>query len=290
MAQSVASIALHGGAGPDPSKNYDKHEAHLRELARDAHKRLLDGESAMDAIVWAVKQLEDSGLYIAGRGSSPNANGEYELDASLMDGFTRRAGAVAAMRGFRSPVEAARAVMRETPHVMLVGAGAEEFARAQGLERVDDPADYYKPASDKKLATGELGHGTVGAVAMDAEGHLAAATSTGGVINKMPGRVGDSPVIGAGTWADKRVAVSCTGQGEFFMRAAAAADVSARIRYGGQDVEEATLGALQDMKRQGGDGGMIAIDGRGRVVMPFSSSGLKRACVHKDGRVESGVF
>jgi len=290
MSDAIA-IALHGGAGPLRGHSFEAEQAHLKGLAEEARDQLRAGGSAVDVVVAAVKALEASGLYIAGKGSSANAAGEWELDASLMDGASRKAGAVAALQGFASPIEAARAVMDETPHVMLAGAGAAAFARAQGLETVDDPSAYYVAASKRPPpAPGELAHGTVGAVARDKAGRLAAATSTGGVIGKMPGRIGDSPLIGAGTWADERVAISCTGQGEYFIRAAVAADISARMAYAGMSVDAAAAGALADMARQGGDGGLIAIDADGRIAMPFVSEGMKRAWASGDSAPQSAAF
>jgi beta-aspartyl-peptidase (threonine type) len=185
---------------------------------------------------------------------------------------------------------AARAVMEETPHVLLVGAGAKAFAHGMGLEEIEDPAAYYTPAVRRPVEPGELAHGTVGAVARDIAGRLAAATSTGGLLNKMPGRVGDTPLIGAGTWADERVAVSCTGQGEYFMRAAVAADISARVRYGGQTLASACAGALADMETQGGDGGLIAVDAMGNVSTPYVSEGMKRGIATHTGRFEVKTF
>jgi L-asparaginase/beta-aspartyl-peptidase (threonine type) len=280
------ALALHGGAGPLREADYGAAEAHMRGVLEDGRKRLSAGQSALDVVQALVGALEACGYHIAGRGASPNRNGQYELDAAIMDGETRRAGAVAALRGFRSPIEAARVVMEHTPHVLVVGKGAGAIARAHGLERVWNPKNYYTPVISRPVGDGELAHGTVGAVALDTSGRLAAATSTGGLLNKTPGRVGDTPIIGAGTWADERVAVSCTGQGEYFMRAAVAADISARVRYGRQSLKEATDGALSDMKILGGDGGLIAVDVLGQVAMPFTSEGMKRAVADWQGRFE----
>jgi L-asparaginase/beta-aspartyl-peptidase (threonine type) len=262
----------------------------MTDLLRQGADMLAGGATALDVVAAMVAALEESGLHIAGKGAAPNSAGQFELDASIMDGMTRKAGAVGALVGFRSPVTVARRVMEATPHVLLVGAGAASFAAGQGLEPVPDPANYYTPATNRKVAPGELAHGTVGAVARDVSGNLAAATSTGGVLGKMPGRLGDTPLIGAGTWADERVAVSCTGQGEYFMRAAAAADVSARMRYGGQSLAAAAAGALADMEVQGGDGGLIAVDAYGNVSAPFVSEGMKRGIATSAGRFEVKTF
>lgn len=286
----VWTLALHGGAGPSRHRTYEREEAHLADLLRDGAAQLEAGVLALDVVTAMVRELEECGLHVAGRGASPNSAGAYELDAAIMDGSRRLAGAVAALTGFRAPVLAARAVMEHTPHVMLAGQGAADFCRARGLEEIADPDGYYTPAVRVPVVTGQLAHGTVGAVALDTGGRLAAATSTGGLINKLAGRVGDAPLIGAGTWADGRVAVSCTGQGEYFIRAAVAADVSARMRYGGQSLHAAAAGALADMEAQGGDGGLIAVDAAGNVATPYNSEGMKRAVATSAGRFEVRTF
>ena len=280
-------LVLHGGAGVLAKRGYEREIEHMAGLAKAARERLNAGASALDVAVETVKALEASGLYVAGKGTAPNAAGRYELDASLMQGPGREAGAVSALEGFMSPIEAARAVMERTPHVLLAGAGAAAFAREEGLTPVEDPDSYYTPAAapdSRAIATG-----TVGCVVLDQEARLAAATSTGGTLKKRWGRVGDSPIIGAGAWADERVAVSCTGQGEFFLRANAAADVSARVKYAGSSLEEAVTGSLGDVARLGGEGGIIAVSADGSVSAQFNSEGMKRAIVHADGRIEAGV-
>ncbi|VAV89700.1 Isoaspartyl aminopeptidase @ Asp-X dipeptidase [hydrothermal vent metagenome] len=289
MSQIIA-LALHGGAGPIRKTDTTAEEQNLRQLLLAGETALLDGAKALDVVEQMIRGLEEAGLYIAGRGASPNRDGQFELDASIMDGAARRAGAVCALQGYVSPIAVARAVMEHTPHVMLAGQGAMDFAAAQGMDKIDNPETHFTPVTPPGAATNELSHGTVGCVALDAQGGLAAGTSTGGVLHKLPGRVGDTPLIGAGTWADKRVAVSCTGQGEYFIRAAVAADVSARMAYGGASVDAAAAGALADMQRQGGDGGLIAIDQYGRVTLPYISHGMRRAARHGDGRIEVGVF
>ncbi|MCF6291903.1 MAG: isoaspartyl peptidase/L-asparaginase [Robiginitomaculum sp.] len=289
MSNKIA-LALHGGAGPIRNPDTSKEVANLTMLLNAGEAALLAGASALDVVETMIQQLEEAGLYIAGRGSSPNKNGEFELDASIMDGAKRKAGSVCALQGIVSPILVARAVMEKTPHVMLAGGGARKFALEQGFAEITDTAKHFVPISPKGKKTDDLAHGTVGCVALDKQGHLAAGTSTGGVLNKIPGRVGDTPLIGAGTWADQQVAVSCTGQGEYFIRAAVAVDVSARMTYGGFSIDAAAAGALADMQRQGGDGGLIAIDHQGQVSMPFISHGMRRAALHGDGRREVLVF
>lgn len=283
------ALALHGGAGAIAEHAYQREEAHMAELAERGAAMLARGQSALDVVVAMAEALEACGLHLAGKGAAPNSAGKVELDASVMDGTNRAAGAVAALSGFVSPVQVARGVMERTTHVLLAGDGAAAFAAEQGYAAVDDPASYYTPAASG-LTAAETKHGTIGAVACDAQGRLAAATSTGGLTGKMPGRVGDTPIIGAGCWADQRAAVSCTGLGEYFMRVNAAADVSARIAYAGQSLKDAADAVLADVKQLGGDGGLIAVDSKGHVAAPFVSQGMKRGIVTSAGFREIKTF
>jgi isoaspartyl peptidase/L-asparaginase-like protein (Ntn-hydrolase superfamily) len=253
---------------------------------REGETRLARGDAALDVVHSLVAALEECGFHIAGRGSSANAIGQWELDAAIMDGRSRNAGAVASLRGYKSPVTAARLVMEKTPHVLIVGKGAAMIARKHKLDRVHSPKKYYTPVITRSVKPGELAHGTVGAVALDTNGRLAAATSTGGLLGKTPGRVGDTPIIGAGLWADERVAVCSTGQGEYFLRTNAAADVSSRVRYGKQALRAAAEGSLEDLNLLGGDGGMICMDVLGHVEVVFNAETMKRGVVTSGGRFE----
>jgi beta-aspartyl-peptidase (threonine type) len=285
-------IAIHGGAGVMRADKPAARQRAVLDEALDVGYALLKSDgSSVDAVAAAVVVLEDSPLFNAGRGSSFNSEGEIEMDASIMEGKTLRAGAVAAVQRIRNPVLAARAVMERTRHVLLAGSGAERFARKHGLKL--EPPEYFRTA--RRLAALRENriryHGTVGAVALDAHGNLAAATSTGGYTGKMPGRVGDSPLIGAGTYADNRAcAVSGTGLGEAFIRAAVGYDVCARMLYRRVSVGAAAHAALKSVARLGGDGGLIAIDRRGNVAMPFNSEGMFRACIDRRGKRSVAIF
>ena len=285
------ALILHGGAGARRERDYTLEIAHMGEVVAAMKARLDVGASALDVAVETTVLLEDSGLYVAGRGASPNLAGAYELDASLMDGATRKAGAVAALQGFRNPVVAARAVMDRTPHVMLAGEGAALFALDQGLERIGDETTWFTQAGqgEDNHPPGTLAHGTVGCCVLDRDGRLAAATSTAGVFGKMPGRVGDTPIPGAGSWADGRVAVSGTGQGEYFIRVAACVQVSWRVAAG-QTLSEAGRAVIDEIGTMGGDGGLIALDRDGNIAAPFNSQGMKRAWLTAEGQIGVEVF
>ncbi|MGO4687531.1 isoaspartyl peptidase/L-asparaginase family protein [Brevundimonas sp. 2YAF1] len=284
------ALILHGGAGARRERNYDAEVVQMRQVVEAMKARLDAGASAVDVAVEAVVMLEDSGLYVAGRGASPNLAGAYELDASLMDGSSGKAGAVAALQGFRNPVVAARAVMDRTPHVMLAGEGAALFAHDQGLEPIGDEEVWFTRAGQgEDNHPPALSHGTVGCCVLDSQGRLAAATSTAGVFGKMPGRVGDTPIPAAGTWADDCAAVSCTGQGEYFIRIAAAARTAWGVAAG-QTLAQASQATIDRIGGLGGDGGLIALDRDGNIVAPFNSQGMKRAWLTTDGEVGVEVF
>jgi L-asparaginase / beta-aspartyl-peptidase len=288
-------IVIHGGAGTLPrAEMSDEAERRYRSALSEAidagYALLQDGGTSLDAVTRAVMLLEDNPLFNAGRGSVFTLDGRNELDASIMEGRTLRAGAVCGLTRIRNPVELARAVMERSEHVMLAGAGAEEFASSQGFAFV--PNSYFSTPERRqqleRIRSGEIGlsghtisHvGTVGAVALDSFGHLAAATSTGGMTGKRFQRIGDSPIIGAGTYADDRsCAVSATGHGEVFIRAAVAHDICARMRFGGRTLGEAAREVIfGELPALGGEGGVIAIDAQGGIAMEFNSEGMFRAC------------
>jgi beta-aspartyl-peptidase (threonine type) len=298
------AIAIHGGAGTlsldDLSVSATRPYREGLERALGAGLALLEnGGAALDAVVAAVQVLEQDPLFNAGRGAVLAADGSVELDASIMDGRDLRAGAVAAIRHVRSPIDLARRVMERSGHVMLVGVGAEEFALEQGVELVPNAyfvterrrAELQRILAGQSLPGREDLMGTVGAVALDEHGGLAAATSTGGTAGKRWGRVGDSPLIGAGTYAaNDACAVSATGHGEYFIRAAVAHEIASLVRYRGLDViAAADEVVMQQLVRLGGSGGVIAVGRDGRIAMPFNSPGMLRAAADSNGRREVGL-
>jgi len=295
------ALAIHGGAGVlrksrmTPQREAACHAGLARALEA-GHAILRDGGAALDAVTAAVCALEDEPLFNAGRGAVFTADGRHEMDAAVMEGTNRRAGAVAGLFGPRNPVRAARAVMERTEHVLLIGENALRVAEEAGLPFEDDAYFFTKDrwaALQETLAMRARGeesddparkHGTVGAVARDARGHLAAATSTGGMTAKAPGRVGDTPLIGAGTFADDTTcAVSGTGHGEIFTRWTAASEIAARMRHLGESVAQAAEHVvMQDLAPNDGSGGVIAIDAQGRIATPFNCEGMYRGVVSHD--------
>jgi len=307
---TTAMVAIHGGAGvigrTDMSPQLERDYREALAAALEAGNRVLAaGGPSIDAVVAAVCVMEDSPLFNAGRGAAFTAEGTNELDAAVMDGATLQAGAVTLVTCVKNPVKLAKVVMERTPHVMLAGAGAEAVARAHELEIVEpeyfftqrrwDALQRMKSAQTlaRQATVAESDkHGTVGAVALDCAGNLAAATSTGGRTNKLPGRVGDSPIIGAGTYANNATAaVSATGEGEYFMREVAAHTLSALMEFKGWSVEQAAEHViLERLRTLGGSGGLIALDRKGNVCMPFSTAGMYRGCMKVGGAPEIGIF
>ena len=313
-------IAIHGGAGTlsrahISAEQERAYHAALQQVLLAGQAVLAQGGTAMEAVCEAVRLLEDCPLFNAGHGAVFTAQATHELDAAVMDGATLAAGAVAGVSRIRNPVQAARAVMQNGQHVLMVAEGAERMAQEAGLATVE-PSYFSTPARHAQLLAAQarqagvvLDHdgaaalagraidegrkmGTVGAVALDAHGHLAAATSTGGMTNKLPGRLGDSPLIGCGTYADDRTAaVSCTGHGESFIRVAAAHDVCARMAYGGASLEAATHAVVHEaLPAVQGTGGLIAVDRQGKVCLPFNTEGMYRGLARVGQAPESFIY
>ena len=317
MDKTLPLLAIHGGAGTilrqsTPAATEQAYLQSLLDILRAGEALLAEGAPALDVVETCVRLLEENERFNAGRGAVYTAAATHELDASIMEGHTRRAGAVAGLRTTRNPVRAARAVMESSGHVMLIGPAADAFAAAQGLEQVapewfgtaerlaqlrrvqaqsgkvildHDGAQCQAPLDERQK------FGTVGAVALDAQGRLAAATSTGGMTNKKPGRVGDSPILGAGCYADDTVAVSCTGTGEAFMRSLAAHELSAQMRYLGRSLEAAcedVVGAC--LPAVGGQGGLIAVSRRGELCLPFNTEGMYRGWVRLGDQPQARIF
>lgn len=313
-------MVIHGGAGTIlKSKMTPEKEAAYKAVLTLALQKgytiLKAGKSSVDAVEAAIRVMEDSPLFNAGKGAVFTHEGRNEMDASIMNGKTLEAGAVAGVTTIRNPISAARAVMEKSEHVMLAGPGAEKFAKETGLEIVDpqyfrteerwnslqrilkdDSLNNKTGQTDKKtMRLGTINHdykfGTVGAVALDRQGNLAAGTSTGGMTNKKYGRIGDSPVIGAGTYANnKTAAISCTGWGEFYIRNVVAHDISALIEYKGLSVTEAGKTVLSKVEKLGGDGGMIILDRNGNAATPFNTAGMYRGRVTEDGKIEIEIY
>ncbi|ALR76121.1 beta-aspartyl-peptidase [[Enterobacter] lignolyticus] len=308
-----AVIAIHGGAGAisramlTPAREQEYVQA-LFTIVRAGQSMLENGASALDCVTEAVRLLEECPLFNAGIGSVFTADETHELDACVMDGYSLQAGAVAGIQHLRNPVLAARLVLEKSPHVLLIGAGAETFAIRHGMARVDNAlfstdARYAQLLQAREAQQVALDHssaplderskmGTVGAVALDYAGNLAAATSTGGMTNKLPGRVGDSPIVGAGCYANNAsVAVSCTGTGEVFMRTLAAYDLSALMEYGNLSLQEACERViLEKLPALGGSGGAIAVDREGNVALPFNSEGMYRAYAYAGDTPSVGIY
>ncbi|HJQ68976.1 MAG TPA: isoaspartyl peptidase/L-asparaginase [Blastocatellia bacterium] len=304
-------LVIHGGAGTILRSNMSPereaaYRAALTEALQTGHAVLKRGGSSLDAIEATIKVLEDSPLFNAGKGAVFTSEGTNELDASIMDGATLKAGAVAGVKRIKNPISLARLVMEKSPHVMMVGEGAETFARQNGVEWVD-PKYFYteerwkqlqeakrkeKQPKTSSLTTDDKKFGTVGAVALDQNGNLAAGTSTGGMTNKKFGRVGDAPIIGAGTYANNATcAVSATGHGEYFIRSVVAHDIAALMEYRGLSLKEAAdIVVMKKLVKLGGEGGVIAIDKDGNHAMPFNSPGMYRGFIDSDGKAVVEIY
>ena len=313
-------MVIHGGAGTITRKNMsaEKEAAYIAALTKalqTGYDVLKSGKTSLDAVEATIHIMEDSPLFNAGKGAVFTHDGKNEMDAAIMDGKTLMAGTVAGVTTIKNPISAARAVMEKSEHVMMVGPGAEVFAKQAGIEIVDPKYFYTKERWDglqqaikedstksvldhgnkKSMKLGTINHdykfGTVGAVALDKSGNLAAGTSTGGMTNKRYGRIGDSPIIGAGTYANNMTAgISCTGWGEFYIRNVVAHDISAMMEYKNMPVAEAAKAVLDKVGKMGGDGGLIALDAKGNVTMPFNTEGMYRGTVTADGKIEVLIY
>lgn len=314
-------LVIHGGAGTILKKNMTaesekRYIAVLTEALKAGYAEIKKGSSSLDAVEKTIHVMEDSPLFNAGKGAVFTNDGRNELDASIMNGKTLEAGAVAGVTTVKNPISAARAVMEKSEHVMLAGAGAEKFAKEAKLEIVDPKyfwtesrwnglqraikadstravLDHGSPKKSMRLGIENIDDkfGTVGAVALDKQGNLAAGTSTGGMTNKKYGRIGDAPIIGAGTYADNNtVGISCTGWGEFFIRAVVAKSISDLMELKGLSVEEASKQVIAKVDKMGGDGGLVALDKNGKIAMTFNTEGMYRGAVTEDGKIEVSIY
>jgi beta-aspartyl-peptidase (threonine type) len=289
-------LVIHGGCDTRSQQSFSPAEIEAQRTAlasalATGYAVLAKGGPSLEAVERAICCLEDGGLFDAGKGAYRNPDGGVDLDAAIMNGATGLAGAAAHIHSVRNPIRLARRIMEGTSHVLLVSQGAEDFAREQGLEMVGD--SYFTPAKDGGMGELERTTGTVGAVALDRAGHLAAGTSTGGIRRRHPGRVGDSPIIGAGTYADDlTVAVSATGEGEYFLRAVVAYDIAARVAYGGRRLADAAAESLRErLTAKGGHGGVIALDATGTPVLIFNTPTMARGqVVESSGIPEVALF
>jgi beta-aspartyl-peptidase (threonine type) len=301
-ASSETAIAIHGGAGgmtqdAMSTEQQKVYRSALRRALQEGNEILQEGGSALDAVEAAITTMETDTLFNAARGAVLTSRNTVELDAAIMDGETRNAGALTGVTNVKHPIRLARTIMTESEHVMMAQEGAETFAEEQGLEQVEN--DYFiiesrRSSSGDGAATfskEEDKLGTVGAVALDADGNLAAGTSTGGISNKRFGRVGDSPIVGAGTYAsNESVAVSATGQGEYYIRSVAAHNVASRVRFGGAPIPEAARAAVEEAEELGGVGGVIVLGPDGTIATPFTTTGMFRAYVTTDGTTTVRIF
>ena len=293
------ALVIHGGAGTILKKNMTAekerdYKQKLEESLQAGYKVLSDGGSAMDAVEAAIHIMEDSPLFNAGKGAVFTNAGTNELDAALMNGENLKAGAVAGLKTVKNPISAARKVMEETWHVLLAGEGADKFAAEQDLEIVD-PKYFFTErrwnALQKMKSDEQEKYGTVGCVALDRFGNIAAGTSTGGMSNKRWGRIGDVPIIGAGTYANnKTCAVSATGTGEYFIRSAVAHDISAMMEYKGFSLDKASRTAIKKMGKLGGSGGVVCIDAKGNIAMPFNTKGMYRGYIKSNGKPKVYIY
>lgn len=316
-AQQKYVLIIHGGAGTilkssmtDEKEN--AYKAKLTEALKAGYAEIQKGNTSVDAVAASIMIMEDSPLFNAGKGAVFTADGKNELDASIMYGKDKSAGAIAGVHTIKNPIKTAIAVMQKSEHVMLSGVGAEQFAKDQNLEIVDPKYFWTKDRweglqklkqkeqsnTTKKVSQNTLPEsyeinqkfGTVGAVALDKNGNIAAGTSTGGMTNKKYGRIGDAPIIGAGTYANSQVGISATGWGEYFIRATAARTVAAKMEYQNKDIKTATQETINEIGEMGGDGGMIALDKDGNIAMPFNTAGMYRGAITDNGEIIIEIY